>query len=54
MSDPRITRLAEILIDHSCELQRGEKLLIEAFDLPSPQLVCRLVELAAQRGAIRW
>jgi aminopeptidase len=51
MQDPRISRLAEILIDHSCELARGEKILIEAIDLPSPQLICRLVELAAERGA---
>ncbi len=52
MSDPRIDRLAEILIDHSCQLQSGEKVLIESFDLPEPTLVCRLVELAAERGAI--
>lgn len=52
MEDPRIARLAEILIDHSCELKAGEKILIEAFDLPSPRLVCRLVELATERGAV--
>jgi aminopeptidase len=52
MNDPRIGRLAEILIDHSCEVARGEKILIEAIDLPSPQLVCRLIELAAERGAL--
>lgn len=51
MHDPRISRLAEILIDHSCQLRSGEKILIEAIDLPHPQLVCRLVELAAERGA---
>jgi aminopeptidase len=51
MKDPRIGQLAEILIDHSCQLQKGEKVLIEAFDLPEPNLVCRLVELAAERGA---
>src|SRR5262245_35020332 len=51
MNDPRLSRLAEILIDHSCQLQAGEKILIEAFDLPEPTLLCRLVELAAQRGA---
>jgi aminopeptidase len=51
MNDPRLTRLAEILLDHSCQLQAGDKLLIEAFDLPDPTLVCRLVELAAARGA---
>ncbi|HEY4310717.1 MAG TPA: aminopeptidase [Pirellulales bacterium] len=51
MNDPRISRLAEILIDHSCELRPGEKVLIEAIDLPSPELVCKLIELAAERGA---
>lgn len=51
MKDPRIERLAEILLDHSCELRAGEKVLIEAIDLPEPSLACRLVELAAARGA---
>ena len=51
MNDPRLLRLAEILIDHSCRLKAGEFVLIEAFDLPEPALVCRLVELASQRGA---
>jgi aminopeptidase len=51
MSDPRISRLAEVLIDHSCQLKADEKILIEAFDLPDAALVCRLVELAAERGA---
>lgn len=52
MHDPRIDRLAEILVDHSTELRSGEKVLIEAFDLPDPQLVRRLVQFAAERGAI--
>ena len=52
MKDPRITRLADVLLDHSCEIQRGEKLLIEAFDLPQSSLVCELVEGAARRGAL--
>lgn len=52
MKDPRLTRLAEILLDHSCQIRAGEKVLIEAFDLPEPTLVCQLVELAAQRGAL--
>ena len=51
MNDPRLTRLAEILVDHSCQLKLGENVLIEAFDLPEPTLVVRLVELAAARGA---
>lgn len=52
MNDPRITRLAETLLDHSCRVAKGEKVLIEAFDLADPSLVCRLVELAAERGVI--
>lgn len=51
MKDPRIDRLAEILIDHSCRLQSGENILIEAIDLPDSALVCKLVALAADRGA---
>jgi aminopeptidase len=52
MHDPRIDRLADLLLDHSCRIERGERVLIEAFDLPEPTLVCRLVEGAAQRGAV--
>lgn len=52
MQDPRISQLAETLIDHSCRLKAGDTVLIEAFDLPEPNLVCQLVELATERGAI--
>lgn len=51
MNDPRISRLAELLVDHSCRVQSGESVLIEAFDLPDPTIVCRLVELVSARGA---
>ena len=52
MHDPRIDQLANVLLDHSCQLQAGEKILIEAIDLPEPNLVCSLVEGAAKRGAV--
>ena len=52
MLDPRICKLAELLIDHSTRLQSGEKVLIEAFDLPDPSLVTCLVELARDRGSL--
>lgn len=52
MHDPRIDQLADVLLDHSTQIQKGEKILIEAIDLPEPNLVCSLVEGAAQRGAI--
>ncbi|TWT55445.1 Aminopeptidase 2 [Thalassoglobus neptunius] len=51
MKDPRIDELASVLIDHSCQLKAGEKVLIEAFDLPETNLVCSLVETARARGA---
>ena len=52
MHDPRIDQLADLLLDHSCRIEKGEKVLIEAFDLPDATLVCRLVEGAAERGAV--
>jgi aminopeptidase len=52
MSDPRLEKLANLLLDHSCKLQPGETILIEAIDLPEPHLICALVEGAAQRGAV--
>lgn len=52
MHDPRIDRLADLLLDHSCQIKAGERILIEAYDLPEPTLVCRLVEGAAERGAV--
>ncbi|MFM8729497.1 MAG: aminopeptidase, partial [Planctomycetaceae bacterium] len=51
MKDPRIERLAQVLLHHSCRIQSGQKVLIEAIDLPDPALVCRLVEIASQAGA---
>ncbi len=52
MNDPRIDQLADLLLDHSCALKSGEKILIEAFDLPEANLVTALVEGAARRGAV--
>jgi aminopeptidase len=52
MHDSRIDRLAELLLDHSCSIEKGERVLIEAFDLPDASLVCRLVEGATERGAV--
>lgn len=51
MKDPRIDELAELLVTHSCRLSPGEKVLIEAFDLPDANLVCRIIEKTAALGA---
>src|SRR5437763_7974368 len=51
MLDPRIDRLADVLIHHSTRLQPGEKVLLESFDAP-PEVVACLVERIAAAGAI--
>ena len=33
MKDPRIEKLAKLLINYSVSLKKGEKILIEAFDV---------------------
>ncbi len=52
MNDPRINQLANLLLDHSCDLKKGETVLVEAFDLPEPNLVTALVEGIAERDAV--
>jgi len=49
MIDPRVTKLAELLINYSCELKPGEHLLIEAFDLPE-EMVVETVRAAHKAG----
>lgn len=51
MPDPRIARLADVLITHSTRLQPGEKVFIEAFDAPD-EIVTALVSRAVAAGAI--
>jgi len=50
MSDPRHTALAETLIHYSCELKPGEKVLIEAIDIPI-SFTRELVKAAVAAGA---
>jgi aminopeptidase len=51
MKDPRFNDLARLLVHHSTKLQPGEKVLIEAFDIP-PEFVVELVRTAAAAGAL--
>ena len=51
MLDPRIEKLAAGLINYSCALQAGEKVLIEAVGLEVP-LVTELVKKASRVGAL--
>jgi aminopeptidase len=50
MIDPRVTRLAELLCDHSCRLTADDSVLIHAFDLPE-ECVAEVVRVAQSRGA---
>jgi aminopeptidase len=34
MNDPRFDKLAQLLVEYSTQLKRGETILIEAFDVP--------------------
>lgn len=52
MNDPRMDRLAEILVNHSTRLKAGEKVLIECFDLPESTLPCALIAKSVERGAL--
>lgn len=50
MADPRHEELARLLVGYSCALQPGERVLIEAIDVPTG-FVGLLVEAAAAAGA---
>jgi aminopeptidase len=49
--DPRFEKLADVLIGYSTELKEGEKVLIEAFDIP-PEMVVALIRRATEAGGI--
>ena len=50
MLDPRMTKLAEVLVGYSTELKPGEKVLIEAIDIPT-EFICELIRVARAAGA---
>lgn len=49
--DPRVSQLAEVLVGHSLALEPGEKVLIEATDVP-PEATAAVVRAVAGRGAL--
>jgi len=50
MIDPRMTKLADVLVGYSTELKSGDKLLIEAIDVPH-EMTCELIRAARAAGA---
>lgn len=51
MKDPRIDKLAEVLVQHSTRLKKGENVLIEVFDVPETVAVA-LIRQAVAVGAV--
>ena len=51
MHDPRFDRLAELLVNFSTALKKGEKALLDAFDIP-PEMTIALVRAVRAAGAI--
>jgi aminopeptidase len=51
MHDPRCDRLAHLLVNFSTRLQPGEKVLIDAFDIPQ-EMTLALVRAARAAGAL--
>jgi aminopeptidase len=51
MPDPRVAKLADVLVSHSTRLQPGEKVLIETFDAPD-EIVTALIDRVAQAGGV--
>lgn len=49
MKDPRYTDLAKVLVHHSCQVKPGDKVLIEAFDIP-PDFTVELIKTINAAG----
>jgi len=50
--DPRIKRLADTLVDYSCQVKKDEKVLIQCYGMTALQLVKTLVEKVYEKKAI--
>jgi len=53
MLDPRLSQLARNLTSYSTRLQQGEKVLIDAFDVPD-EIIVELLRATRERGAIPY
>ena len=51
MINPNFEKLASLLINHSCSLKKGEKILIEGFDVPQ-EMVIALIRAARKVGGL--
>jgi aminopeptidase len=53
MHDPRFDRLAEVLVSFSTHLKKGERVLIDAFDIP-PEMTVALARAAMRLKALPY
>lgn len=51
MNDPRVEQLAQVLIRHSLEVRPGDRVFLEAMDIP-PEVTALLVRALADAGAL--
>jgi aminopeptidase len=51
MKDPRFTQLARTLVHHSMKVARGDKVLVEAFDIPI-DFTAELINVIGQAGGV--
>ena len=51
MTDPRFTKLAQLLVTYSMELQKGEKVLLDMIDVPD-EFTVEMIRAARAIGAI--
>ncbi len=51
MKDPRYHQLAKLLIHHSTRIQPGEKVLVEAFEIPE-EFTCELIRQITEAGGL--
>src|SRR5688572_23763570 len=50
MTDPRLTRLAKLLVEYSTALKKGERVLVDAADIPD-EFTIELVRAIRNAGA---
>jgi len=50
--DPRVTRLADLLVNYSCAVKKGEKLLVECIGFDAFPLVHEVTRVATRAGGV--
>ena len=51
MFDPRMKKLADVLVNYSTKVKPGERVLIEAYEIPA-EMITLLVEKVTEAGGL--